>query len=378
MRRLLSVVAMFLVVLWPAGCGDDNPEDPGDPTPPEVVSSTPPSGSENLRLLQAFEVEFSEAMDPGSFHQGSVRIEDRGPSLHLSYDEISHTLRAQPESLLASDADLRFMIEGAASQDGGELEIFSIEFSTGAFDCEHLADRFEPNEDIDSAVPIELDTLVPALSTCSEDVDIFSFTVAEESMVTARVYVTHEENDPEADYEHTSWAIHWYYAENMSLTTLGAWAITGQETPFHYSFLPGTYFVKLFGHYEEVDVIYDLILEASPACNDDIYEDNDFREFAAEITPGVHMLRGCYVDTDWYRLPVETGQILDVQMDAFDAIGLRYLALSEPGGDSISSGTVQDNPLSGQMEITADGEAMIRVQFWSDDVDYELSIGLGD
>jgi hypothetical protein len=90
------------------------------------------------------------------------------------------------------------------------------------------------------------------------------------------------------------------------------------------------------------------------------------------------MLRGCYVDEDWFLLPVETGQTLNVFMDSFDSDCHRYLSVSEPGPNSYYSGTVRDNPLGGQVEITEDGDAKIRIQFWCDDVDYELTLEVTD
>ena len=127
-----------------------------------------------------------------------------------------------------------------------------------------------------------------------------------------------------------------------------------------------------------LDVVYDIFLETDAACDDDIFEDNDFDQFAANTEPGVYMLRGCQVDADWFSFPVEVGQVINVAMGAFDAECTRYLSVSEPGDGSYHSGTVRDNPLSGQVEVTTDGEAKIRIQFWSDDVDYELTLEVID
>ncbi len=379
MKQFLAIMVLAIVLLISTGCGTSSgPDDPGDTSPPEVVTSSPESGTADLGLLQHFEVTFSEAMDPASLSEETVSISGRGDGLHIIYDETNHSLWAAPESLLAQDAELSFNITGASDASGNELEAFAIDFGTGPFDCEHLADRFEPNEDVASATPIDLDTLIPSLATCSEDFDFFSFTLEEAAKVTVTTFITHAEKDPEEEWDHTAWGIHWLYDQDMVLSTLGAGADTGGSASYHYSFLPGTYYLKIFGQNNEVDVVYDLLLETDTACDDDIYEDNDFEEFATIIEPGVYMLRGCYVDVDWFKFPVESGQTIDVNMDGFDTVGLRYLAVSEPGGNSYYSGACTDNPLGDPVEVSADGEANIRVQFWVDDVDYELTLEITD
>ena len=195
MKQLTTMMALGVLSLILAGCGDgdgpSDPIDPGDVTPPEVVTSNPESGATDLGLLQHFEVTFTEAMDPATLNEETVSISTRGDGLHILYDETDHSLWAAPETLLAQNSNLSFNIEGATDAAGNELESFVINFGTGPFDCDHLADRFEPNEDIDSAIFVELDTLITALSTCSEDVDFFKFTLDEGAMVTAKTYITH-------------------------------------------------------------------------------------------------------------------------------------------------------------------------------------------
>lgn len=379
MRRFVSVMVVCVLALSPAGCGNDNGgTDPGDVTPPEVVSSNPQTGATDLGLLQQFEVTFSESMDPATLNDETVSISTRGSGLHIKYDDAESSLWAAPESLHTPEANLRFTIDGATDLAGNEITPFSIDFATGPFDCEHLADRFEPNEDVASAVHVGLDTLITSLSTCSDDIDVYSFTLEEESMVTVRTYITHDEVDPEEERDNVSWAIHLLYDEGMTLSTLGTSAVTGWHAAYHYSYLPGTYYAKIFGHNDEVDVIYDLYLETGTACEDDEYEDNDFREHAALIEPGTHMMKGCHVDSDWYKLPVEAGQTISATLNGQDAEGTRFIRLYGPGSEYYGSETNDDNPMSGQILITEDGDALIRTQFWSDDVDYELTLEVVD
>jgi hypothetical protein len=380
MRRIHATATMLLVPFLLTGCGDDddNPTDPGDATPPEVVSSTPAAGATDVGLLGPIELEFSEAMDPASLDAETVGIEGSSSGLHLHYDAGAHRLVALPESLLAADSNLQLQIEGARDLAGNAMTAYTLDFSTGPFDCDHLADRLEPNDVIDAATPVSADTLIPALATCLTDVDWFSITVTDTTKVTATTYCTHSEKDPEGGQIQTSWAIYWYAGDSRSVATQGGIFITGGERSFHYSFLPGTYYLRLFGTNDEVDVLYDLRLETGPPCEDDQYEDNDFSSDAVLIEPGVHQLRGCYLDDDHFLLAIDAGQTLRATLDAPIANVFRALYVHEPSGEVVGSGTVYDDPIMLDIEALESGEGWVHLQFWDDDVDYQLTLEVID
>jgi hypothetical protein len=364
---LPAAVLSGLLLLACSGDGNGTTE-PIDEAP-VVVSVSPAltASSGPVGLLQDFTVTFSEAMDSASFTQETVTVSPMSGELHLRYDDGERTLWVAPDSLYPPDADLTLSLSEGATDSGGKgLEPFSMDFSTGSAECAFLGDRFEPNDDVGSPTTLPVDTVVPALSTCLEDEDFFRVTLTEGAKLTARTTITYGDS--------TSWGIHWLREDGERYATLGTRAISGREARYSYSFLPGSYLVKIYGHDEEPMVLYDLLVESSAPCPDDEHEDNDFRDQAASVSPGtVEDLVGCHVDADWFTFPVAAGETITVTMDLGAYEGIRRLIVYEPGnGRAIESGSGTSPTLT--LSATEDGPAFITTRLWEDEIPYRLII----
>jgi hypothetical protein len=125
-------------------------------------------------------------------------------------------------------------------------------------------------------------------------------------------------------------------------------------------------------------VHYEVEFSTSEPCADDEYEDNDFRDEAKPISPGLHEnLSGCYLDKDWYSIPVISGQTFTMTVNTGDYTGTRRVRAYEPGGGQFYT-TNSNNPISDSIEITADGTLDLAFEVWADDVIYDMELTLTD
>jgi hypothetical protein len=367
MRWLFAVPAVAL-----AACSSDdgsNGTGPHDTQAPTVITIAPPDGTTDLGLLASFTVTFSEAMDEATLNAQTVTLDSGEVALELYPSPSGETLVVRPDSLLPAARVLTLALAGATDLTGNAIEPFTATVTTGPLDCAHLADRFEPNETAAAAAEVMLDTLYTGLSTCQDDEDVFHFTVPDTLMVTARTHIIYANDD--------DWQIYWERQDGItSAATMGTSANTGETPSFHYTFLPGTYGVKLYGYHAEERILYDLELETSPPCRDDIYEDNDFDDEAAAITPGTYAgLTGCYLDSDWYSFFVLAGETITITVDTGDYTGTRRLIIREPGGEQIHATSELSAPVSTlSLTATGDGQARVMCMVWQDGVVYNMMV----
>ena len=364
------LVVVPVIALTACSSDDDtNGTGPHDTQAPTVVTVAPPEGAADLGLLASFAVTFSEAMDKATLNAQTVTLDSGDVALELYPSLSGETLVVRPDSLLPGGRALTLALAGAKDLAGNSIEPFTATVTTGPLDCAHLADRFEPNEEAAAAALIMLDTLYTGLATCQDDEDVFWFSVQDTLMVTARTHIVYAADD--------SWQIYWERHDGVTYAaTLGTGARTGETPSFHYTFLPGAYCLKLYGYHAEERILYDLELETSPPCRDDIYEDNDFDDEAATIVPGTYAgLTGCYLDADWYSFFVLTGETITLTMDTRDYTSTRRLIIREPGGGQVS-GTLELSAPTSTLSLTATGDGLARVMcmVWEDGVVYDMMI----
>ena len=368
-KFLLALLALAAVALF--GCSDDEETtNPVDTTPPSLASVTPASGAVDVNLLQGFTFVFDEALDPTTLNDTTVTTATRGGGLHVVPAADNLSVWVAPDSLWTPESAHQIVIDGATDLAGNALPTVTTTFTTAALSCASLADRFEVNNDIASATTCAVDVAYPALSVCDADRDFYVFTLTEAAKVTARTDITYAEA--------TSWQLYWQRENGDAYGTLGTTVNSGGEPSYHYSFLPGTYYLSVREAGDTEHVLYDLILETSEPCAEDAYEDNDFEDIAAPITVGLHEdLRGCYVDADWYAFAVEAGQTitLTVTSDPYEGFDHRRLRIREPGGQMVSyDGSA--NPATTSVVAAASGTATAMARFWVDDVVYDMEIAL--
>ncbi len=345
--------------------------------PPEIAEADPPNGADDVGMLSEFAFTFDRPMDPATLTDANVQLLGREFEKHLRISADARSIYLVPKPYLPPGIDIEIRFNaGITDQDGVPFGRLSYTYSTGPDDCEHWADRFEPNEDGPGASHVELDQLYPGISTCEDDYDFFGFTLSESRKVTVYTPIHHVVPDPEDDDGFPNWAIFWVRENGDSYTTLGTSARPGETPSFRYNFMPGTYYAKIWSGDDEVLVVYDLEFETSEACQEDEYEDNDFRDEAKPITVELHEgLRACYLDKDWYSIPVTAGQTFTMTVDTGDYNGTRRIYAYQPGGTSFVT-TNSENPTSNTLEITEDGTLDLAFEVWADDVIYDMHLEL--
>ncbi len=364
---------LWLAVLALVACSSDEkpkPTDPSDTLPPSVTGIAPAEGATDLRLLQPFTLCFSEAMRPASLNPQTVRL---GPDVPIQIHLAEHrdSLIVQPDTLLPADQAVTLTIDGATDLSGNALPPFTFHGRTGPLDCAHLGDRFEPNEDALTATEVRVDSTYVGLSTCLDDVDLYRFAIQDTMQIVAKTFIKYANSDP--------WGIFWIRGDGQEYATLGTTAHSGSTPSFRHTFLPGTYYLEIFGQGEEERVIYDLRLESVAPCRDDAYEDNDFEDEAAAIDPGFHPgLTGCYLDADWFRLPVRAGQTLTLTMDTHEYQGHRRLTIRLGPINLVLDPTEGETVSNLGLTATADGEALLMCMVWEDGVVYDMTITVTD
>jgi hypothetical protein len=323
----------------------------------------------DLGLLASFTVTFSEAMDTATLNAQAVTLDAGAVALELYPSPTAEALVIRPDSLLPASQVVTLAIDGAEDRAGNAIVPFSATLTTGPLDCAHLADRFEPNGQASQASSVQLDTLYTGLATCGDDVDVFRFSVADTVMVTARTHILFANDD--------GWQIYWERQDGaIYMATLGTSARTGETPSFHYTFLPGTYGLRLWSYDQEERILYDLELETSAPCRDDAFEDNDFEDDPAPIAPGSYAgLAACYLDRDWYAFSVSDGDTITFTIDTHDYTGFRRMVIREPGGGQVWADL--EAPVSTvSLTVTAAGTARAMCMVWTDGVVYDMTIGL--
>jgi hypothetical protein len=373
MRSVALRLFCVLPLIALAACSSDddsNGTGPPDTQAPTVESITLPGSSTDVGLLATMTVTFSEAMNAATLSAQTVTLDPGEVALELYPSPSAETLVIRPDSLLPASQTLTLAITGAEDLAGNAIEPFTTTMTTGALDCAHLGDRFEPNEEAAEAAEIMTDTLHTGLATCLDDTDMFRFSVADTLMVTAKTHIVYADDN--------GWQIYWERQDGVTyVATMGTSAETGETPSFHYTFLPGTYCLRLWSYDREERIVYDLELETSPPCQDDIFEDNDFEDQATAITPAIYEgLTGCYLDADWFSFFVMGGETITLTMDTHEYTGFRRLVVREPGGtQAYANPSELDVPVSTvSLTATSDGTARVMCMVWEDGVVYDMTI----
>jgi len=365
---LLGLLALGLI----PGCGGD--ESPKDDVAPTVLATVPVDGATDVSPYPIVRVRFSESMDAASidtltFHIDGVR------TYMIAYDADEHEATLYPKGLVEPGTEYAVHVEeGIADASGNAMEQDSVfHFTTGAIDCEHLGDRFDPNDAIPAATPVETDVRYPGLISCGGDgVDYYRFSLSQAKQVKVSTEVAY------VDTERVNWRIDFRREDGLYYVDMGtsAYAVGGSPS-LRYNFLPGTYWVDV-GKYNTDDhmVLYHLKVETLDPVPDDAYEDNDFPDQATPLESGLHEgLRGTFVDADNYSIHLTAGQTLTVTATEITSTGTsRRLGITNAEGGWHTGHTDQVNPAVETWTATETGTYLIHVRWWADNVIYNLNI----
>jgi len=375
LRRILALGLLLATCAFLPSCGGDGGTDPADVTPPTIVAIDPPDGATDVDLVQRIEITFSEPMDATTLSETTLIVAGRAPRGHVTYDPITRTATVIPDTLYAAEAWHEFVVtDGVEDAAGNPLaEPDTSTFRTDEFGCLGLEDCFEPNGNWEEPAQVALDVVERTLAICGTDEDFYTFTTDTTAMISVVTSFRHADA--------VDWLTAFMRPDGEGIATSSSTVHTGDEKIFYYSFLPGTYLVRLATPWDDDDfVLYDLELRSSSPCRDDAYEDNDIREEAAPVEPGTLTdLRGCYLDEDWYAFEASVGETLRVTLINEPVVGSqsRVFGLSDPAGSVAWSNATDDSITIGGVS-TQTGIHYVSLQFWTDDVDYELTIEVSD
>lgn len=319
-------------------------------------------------------------MDAATINDTTILVAGRTPRGTVEYDASSRTASITPDTLYNAEVWHSAEVTAGATDAAGNPAIpETLLFQTGTLDREYVVDWMEPNESVAEATPVSLDVLYHTLSGCATDEDYYELTLTETKKITVRtpiIYAPIVDRSP-------GWNIYFLREDYGLYSTYGTSASTGDTNSYFYSFLPGTYYVKIYNSYGLEDsgfILYDLEFETETPCQDDEYEDNDFEDEAAPLAMGQHDgLRGCHVDLDCFTFEMAAGDTLSVTVDASflpDTWEIVRINLQPPDGGEGASYQGTDNPNTLTVTSTTAGPALLMVRFWVDGVEYSLNASI--
>jgi hypothetical protein len=381
MRRCLMLVAtLALAVSVFSGCSDDDSGGPSDQGL-AITQTFPADEALDVNLNPLIQVWFNRALDEASVTWDCMCIEG-AETQRIEYDDASHSVCLYLNEVLEPDSTYRVVVERTISSAEGDSMTSDVEFeftTTAIVDCEHLVDYFEPNDDISSAREIELDTPYTCLSSCGGEgrTDFYMFTVDTPVQVCANAYHAYSWGDT-VDFVVNYARLDGAYYHEIQSRLAADWGINNDFT-----FYSGTYLLEVGNPYDDGKLlVYELVLISKPACDDDIYEDNDFIDEAAPISPGLYEdLGGCVNDKDFFALEVTAGQTLSgTLMQVTDVLAGYYIKIFDPDGVEVSTNSHygRQEPISTSWTATETGTHYVCVRWHNYGIKYDLDITVLD
>jgi hypothetical protein len=367
--RLLFVLLFLTCICLVAGCGDD---DTVNVVTPKVTQTFPEDGATGLSLFTPISIWFSREMDEASLDSIFV---DNKPASMIEYVSGDKRAIVYADTLLEAEAVHEVLVSSYAMDTGGNnlASDYTFSFTTGPLDCAHLQDRFEPNDDVLTATPVELNVTYNLLSSCgdAERRDLFRFTVGDTVKVTAKNHVSY------SDSTRANFLVEFLRPDGAEYTAAGMLGHVPGNMDWYKTVLPGTYIVSTGKYHDDQYLVaYDLTLETSEPCIDDEYEDNDFFDEAPLLSPGNYTdLRACMQDKDYYMLDLEAGQTLEVTFTQTSTPErLRRLLLYNSDYDELARVQSSSSPTTAGLIISETGTYYVGLIFWNDDIVYDLLI----
>jgi hypothetical protein len=161
---------------------------------------------------------------------------------------------------------------------------------------------------------------------------------------------------------------------------MGVWFTSGNIPVNSFSFLPGTYCVKIGNTENDANIgVYDLELEVGAPCTDDDFEDNDFFDEAAAIGEGSYPdLRGCAWDCDYYAVSLLAGQTLTATVTDRVSTGGAYLYIYNPNRGQVAINNRGLSPQTASFQAAVADTHYVMVRWGQDGRQYDLDVTLTD
>jgi hypothetical protein len=375
-RAIFMALAVSFGFCFLGGCGKD---DSGEVSVviPRITQVYPENGATDVNLNTSVSVWFTEDMDEASLD--SIYVIGV-PAHHVEYDGGQKMATVYLDTILAPETAYEVFISSFVMDDHGNniAGDTTTSFTTGPFDCEHLRDVFEPDDDAALAPHLELYKTYALLSSCGGDErnDVFEFTVTDTVNVIARTEAAY------VDTEYMAWQMYFERANGDLYAGIGTSFRPDRMTPtHHHTFLPGTYYLHLWKYYSDHHaVVYHLTLDTYDPCQDDAYEDNDFIDQAVPISPGtIEDLRGCDSDGDFFSVDLVAGQTLTVAAtEITTANRTRMLEIFGPDHNRLTGHVSHEEPIENPIVETWTATEEGTYYFWvfwiGDGVVYDLGV----
>jgi len=374
MRQQLIVFALLASAAFAlCGCGDDSGSGV-ESTAPKVTATLPADGATEVSLNTSVSITFSEGMDEAtvdSIYVSGMTVYD------IEYDDALNKATVYIDSLLEPETSYEVTVSSYCMDTQGEnlASDYTFDFTTGVFGCGGFDDPFAASKSIASAGEVVLDHRYRLMPSCGGDANMhyFKFTLDEATKITTRYMIV------DADTTEISWRFAYLRADGQEYTGHGSGPdpTSPYEYESAYSFLPGTYYVKMGKTYDTGHTaIYEFVLETSEPCQDDAYEDNDFFDQATPVSEGSIDLRGCSVDKDYCAIDLSTGESLTVTL-SYDTPQADYVITTyNPSENQMSRYQRNDNPFDVSFTAATDGTYYIEVFWWRDGSIYSLDFDI--
>ena len=205
-----------------------------------------------------------------------------------------------------------------AAGNGAELLVFP---EYGAMELAMLSG---PEVAGDLAVPAVVEAgAYPDLFTCAGEDDWYAIEVDEAQRLTVAVEFDAAAGDLELAL---------YGPDGVTIIDESTGLQGAEEVELLRAPAPGTYFVRVYlvGQGEVNRYRLDVNIAVAEACPDDPYEPNGALDGASLLPDGVHDLRLCPGDTDWFRFAVPAGNTVRWQVSSGQA-GVRIALYDQDG-----------------------------------------------
>jgi hypothetical protein len=212
-------------------------------------------------------------------------------------------------------------------------------------------DTFEQNDSMSASKYVSEGT-TGSLEICAGDDDWFHTYLEAGEVMDVEITFTHADGDLD---------IMLFDASNNELDR--GTTVDDNESVRAVASSAGNYYIKVYG-YSDAENSYQMQVTVSSGgtCTDDTYEHNDTQAAAVLISPGqFNRLQICPSDPDWYKINVDGGSTIQVDITFVHANGDLDLKLLDASGNVLGQGTSTNDNESATATVNTTGTYYIHV-----------------